>query len=421
MPLLHSYSYVPSFPPYVFFVYFLLFFSLVFLCSLLTSCCSFFPLVTAIHYAQLRPFYIACCNEFYCFIHQLFLAQCGCPSKTTHRFVGCSAIAITLYWLCQVPFLDKRVLFSCSQWHSYLDKGWVFSFTNSYGMHLVIPAHISLFWVVCHPNKTFSSKELEWEPKNQLPLLPTTRPYPLLPLTHGPLRLHWLSTSRGCLSLVHAPLSCESMACLLFMRLPWPGGLSGLCYMFCCSFLTSCGVNESLGLHSLYLISLFELVWVQAFLPSVWPLSFFTSGLWVSQCSYHVIPLLLPCYYSTCACWAFFGPAMHFSFIQFMLLIVFCWVNPYTILGFLGPFYSIGHPWPIPFLHSHELLLCLFGFPGLTTIFFTFEACWPLYQPHLLILFFGLLRPIFAFFLLLIIPMSLLLPFLGSLGPVCFL
>ena len=116
-----------------------------------------------------------------------------------------------------------------------------------------------------------------------------------------------------------------------------------------------------------------------------------------------------------------FGPTMHFSFIQFTLLIVFCWVNPYTILGFLGPFYSIGHPWPIPFLHSHELFLCLFGFPRLTTIFFTFGACWPLYQPHLLILFFGLLRPLFACFLLLIIPMSLLLPFLGSLGPVCFL
>ena len=99
----------------------------------------------------------------------------------------------------------------------------------------------------------------------------------------------------------------------------------------------------------------------------------------------------------------------------------FCWVNPHAILGFLGASHSFGHPWPIPFLHSHELFLCLFGFPKLTTIFFTFGACWPLYQPHLLILFFGLLRPLFACFLLLIIPMSLLLPFLGSLGPVCFL
>ena len=336
---------------------FLLMFFCLFLAILLT-CFSlfstylsllFFPSCYCCSLCIAKAFYIACRNEFYYFIHQLFLAQCRCPSKTTHRFVGCSAIITTLYWPCHVPFLDKRVLFSCSQWHSYLDKGWVFSFTNSYGMHLVILAHISLFWVVCHPSKTFSSKELEWEPQNQLPLLPTTRPYPLLPLTHVPLPLHWLSTSRGCLSLVHAPLSCESMACLLFMRLPWLGGLSGLCYMFCCSFLTSCGVNESLDLHSLYLISLFELVWVWALLSSVWPLSFFTSGLWVNQCSCHVIPLLLPCYYSTCACQAFLGLPCTFllfnsrcSLFSAGLILIPSWASlaHFILLGILGPFHS---------------------------------------------------------------------------------
>ena len=46
---------------------------------------------------------------------------------------------------------------------SHSDKGWVFSLTNSYGMHLVISAHFSLFWVVCHPSRTFPLKELEWE------------------------------------------------------------------------------------------------------------------------------------------------------------------------------------------------------------------------------------------------------------------
>ena len=46
------------------------------------------------------------------------------------------------WWLRHVPFPNKRVLFlfSCSLWHSHLDKCWVFSLTNSYGMHLVIPA-----------------------------------------------------------------------------------------------------------------------------------------------------------------------------------------------------------------------------------------------------------------------------------------
>ena len=92
------------------------------------------------------------------------------------------------------------------------------------------------------------------------PLLPTTRPYPFLPLTHGTPLLYWLGTSGWCLSLVCVALPCDSKACLLFMRLPWPGGLSGLCCSFYHSFLTSCGVGELLGFRSLYLA--FSLGWV---------------------------------------------------------------------------------------------------------------------------------------------------------------
>ena len=55
---------------------------------------------------------------------------------------------------------------------SYPDKGWVFSLTNSYDMHLVILAHLSLFWVVCHFSKTFPPKEFEQEPQNKLPPSP---------------------------------------------------------------------------------------------------------------------------------------------------------------------------------------------------------------------------------------------------------
>ena len=35
-------------------------------------------------------------------------------------------------------------------------------------MHLVIPTHLSIFWVVCHPSKTFPPKEFEREPQNML-------------------------------------------------------------------------------------------------------------------------------------------------------------------------------------------------------------------------------------------------------------
>ena len=45
---------------------------------------------------------------------------------------------------------------------------WVFSLTNSCGMHLVILAHLSLFWVECHLSKTSPPKVLERESQNRL-------------------------------------------------------------------------------------------------------------------------------------------------------------------------------------------------------------------------------------------------------------
>ena len=68
-------------------------------------------------------------------------------------------------------------------------SGWTFSLTNPYGIHLVIPAHLSLFWVVCHPSRTFHPKELEREPQNRLPPFPHRQTIPSLtsdlwPTTH---------------------------------------------------------------------------------------------------------------------------------------------------------------------------------------------------------------------------------------------
>ena len=122
------------------------------------------------------------------------------------------------------------------------------------------------------------------------------------------------------------------MACLLFMRLPSPKGLSSLCYTFCCSILTSYGVNESLGLHSLHLISFFGLglVWVWAFLAT--PFHCFchiTTWLVLAR------PLLgLPCTFllfnSRCPV---FSPG---------LILIPSWVSlaHFIPLGFLGPFHS---------------------------------------------------------------------------------
>ena len=124
------------------------------------------------------------------------------------------------------------------------------------------------------------------------------------------------------------------------------------------------------------------LAWAQAISSSIRPLFPFITGLWADQYSCRATPLLLPCYYLTCACWASFRPAMYFSFIQFTLpsisaglnLILFWTSSAHFIpLGVLGLLQSFRHPWPIPFLYSHGLLLNLLGFPGPITISFTFS------------------------------------------------
>ena len=79
-----------------------------------------------------------------------------------------------------IPRQKSVVLFSYSPWHSHPDKSWAFSLTNSYGTHLVILAHLSLFWVVCHSSRTFPPKELEREPYNGLPPSPYYQTIPSL-------------------------------------------------------------------------------------------------------------------------------------------------------------------------------------------------------------------------------------------------
>ena len=89
----------------------------------------------------------------------------------------------------------------------------------------MVPIHPCFFWVVSHPSRTLPPKESEQEPQNKFSLLPTTRPYPLLSLTHDPPLMYWLGTGWGCLGLAFAPILCMSKACPLLIRLPWSGEL----------------------------------------------------------------------------------------------------------------------------------------------------------------------------------------------------
>ena len=120
----------------------------------------------------------------------------------------------------------KSILFCLFTMEFLSIARWVFPLTIPHGMHLVVLTHFSLFWVVCHPSRTFPPKEFEQEPLNRLPVLPTLRSYLLLPLTHDPPLLYWLGIGWRCLGLVRAPFSCVSKACLLLMRLPWSKGSS---------------------------------------------------------------------------------------------------------------------------------------------------------------------------------------------------
>ena len=150
-------------------------------------------------------------------------------------------------------------------------------------MHLVISAHFSSFGWYIIPVRHFLQKKLSENPRIDFPILPTTKPCPLLPLAHGPPCLYWLGTSGWCLSLVHAPFSCKSMVCLPFICLPLLMSLSSLAMCFCCLFLTFCSVGEfgSLSFAFHFLPGL-GLAWARALSSLIWPLFLFIAGLWAN-------------------------------------------------------------------------------------------------------------------------------------------
>ena len=67
----------------------------------------------------------------------------------------------------------------------------------SQGMHPTVPPQTCLFWVVCHPSRTYLPKGLRQEPQIDLFPSPHHQTIPPLPLTSGPSPhhvLYWLGT-----------------------------------------------------------------------------------------------------------------------------------------------------------------------------------------------------------------------------------
>ena len=111
------------------------------------------------------------------------------------------------------------------------------------------------------------------------------------------------------------------------------------------------------------------------------------------------------------ALWGFLGPFHSFeaSMAHFIPLDILC------------PLHSLGHPRPIPILHSHGFLLSLLGFPDSNyhIIYFRDLLAFP---PTLFTSFFLWAPPAhFCLLSIIIMPMGLLLLSLGSLGLTCFL
>ena len=242
--------------------------------------------------------------------------------------------------------------------------------------------------------------------------------------------------------MVLEPCACSTSMCvhglLTVHAFAWLGGLSGLCCTFCYSFLTSYGVDELLGFHSLYLAS--SLGWVLLghgpFLLQSNPYPFCgsidTSAI-PPYCFCHAIIWFVLARPPLGLLYTFLllnssSPVLSLS------LYSRCFGLPWPISllwGFLGPFYSFGHPWPISFPWASPAHSNL-SFPWAFAKFFRFpqpKLSYPLLlgfigfptNPICLVSSFGLFWPIFAYFPFLIMPMGLLLLSLGSFGHACFL
>ena len=261
---------------------------------------------------------------------------------------------------------------------------WVFPLPIPYGMHLVVPTHPYFFWVVCHPSRTFSLKELEQEPQNRLSSLPTTRPYPFLLLTHDPP----LPVLAGYRLVMFGPCACttsvyvQNLSTAYAFAMVWR-----LVCTSCHSSLTSYDVSF------FWFPILYGLLPLGARLCLIVGFSSF-SLLFYSFCSLTTIPTISLCrsYYDDIrpqlagalwACCLFFSQWLNMV-IKFILILFWAFfyyiayrlLCPiYFFLDILGPFAFLGHPWPFfLILLSHGLLLTLLDFPDPITLSFIIRA-----------------------------------------------
>ena len=156
------------------------------------------------------------------------------------------------------------------------------------------------------------------------------------------------------------------------------------------------------------------------------PIFFF---FWASLARFITFGLLCPIlfFWASLACFITFGllcpiraPLSHFILLG-ILSLFHHFQAPLSHSNSFVPFYSFGHPRPIPILYSYGPLLSHLGFPGPNYHILYFWGLWAFHQPltHL-IQYFRPLWPILAF-LHHILPMGLLFLSPGFFRPICYL
>ena len=128
--------------------------------------------------------------------------------------------------LCDIhPCQTKAGLFRSSVYRNTSSCHGINAFSlYSQGMYPTVPPQTCLFWVVCHPSRTYLPKELKQEAQNRsFPLFPPPNHTPscLLPLAYGLTMSYigWVQAG-GAWALRVLPFQICPRVCMLLMRLP---------------------------------------------------------------------------------------------------------------------------------------------------------------------------------------------------------
>ena len=136
--------------------------------------------------------------------------------------------------------------------------------------------------------------------------------------------------------MVPEPCVCSTSMCVHGLSIVHAFAITwGLVCTFYYSFLTSCGMNESLNFHSLYLLSWAGPCLIVGFSFSNPFLTLFVSHLILLSCHPVILAMLL---FNLCLT-SFFWVCCMLSFCSIPIAQHYNWASTHAVLGFLGPFH----------------------------------------------------------------------------------